>query len=182
MKRTGVLVAMLAVAMLTAAVPARANLFSGTCLLNVTISFPGKLKIAPTSNYAVTVTPAVDLDGGTSGDQSCAATFTGLEPRRKTTVTVDEDTINSSLSCLLFDASGEWTQSFTPATPPQVTAAPYHITGSPAAPIIDILSDDGAFIGAIVMVAPFFALDATACSGSGISSVSYTAVQVFQDP
>ncbi len=80
--------AVVAVALLaTVAPPARASLWTGSCVLRITVNFNSAVRVpfsAP--SYSLDVAGVQDLDPLTTGTQPCATTMTGTQVFHPTSV------------------------------------------------------------------------------------------------
>lgn len=185
MKRAKMMLTLLALGANLAGGTADASLWGGTCAFNVTISFTGgtmkSAAVATTSpEYTMTFTPLTDLDSAPD-TQNCYVPLGLLSPFRGTTVTVDETTTGDIWTCENISSSGTWSQTFSADTPPPVVDASYHIRGNASALVMDIAAVDFSFV-ATVELAGFGLAQETQCLGQGITSLSLSAVEIFQDP
>lgn len=173
--------AVLALVLVTGgAPPARANLWTGSCLLQVTVSFdfPVRPPLASTS-YRIEAWGAADLDVTTSGLQSCAATLAG---RAFSGTSVVGEGSAVVWSCTETVAIGSWDQSFDAEGPPNFVGT-HVLTGPWGAWTLHVQSPSLNVLG--VGELTLHPLDATKTLGCGvgsIESVTMVGVLAFQDP
>lgn len=164
---------------------------SGSCVLNVTITFSGTHKLqfgTGSPNYSVRVTGG-DLDLATGGDQACAYSLGGLSPDRTTSVSASPTFEDSDLlSCEAVHATGTWTQAWYQTPPVDVDDMIYQLTGTWGHWKMAI-KDPALVPGFVATVDLTFAnpLDeatkAPLCnSTAGVGTLNLTGVEVFQFP
>ena len=177
-KTLGAVLALLLVA--GAASPARANLWTGTCALQVTISFdfPVRPPIASTS-YRIEAWGAADLDVTTSGLQPCAAT---LAERAFSGTSVVGEGSAIVWSCEETVALGSWDQSFDAEGPPNFVGT-HVLTGPWGAWTLHVQTPSLNVLGAgELTLHPLDATKTLGCGVGSIQSVTMVGVLAFQDP
>jgi len=170
--------------LLAAHSPAKASLWSGACIVNVTFNFLSPIRATTTSpSYNVSLSGGIDLDPLTAGVQACAITLDALEPLRKTSASGSGS--STIWSCGATLASGSWEQEWRDASgnlnPPRVNGS-HSIVGTWDDWTMELRVPSLSFVGvAELTLAPFENLKAVDCL-NGINSLTMSGVMVFQDP
>lgn len=182
MRLKTLLTALVAVALVAGGVtPARANLWTVTCSLRITLAFRSPVR-PPLANptYDLDVAGLADLDIGRVGTQPCASTLTGTQPLIGTGVWGSG--FAPVWSCGLSLGSGSWNQSFDSEGPAGFSAS-HTITGSWGAWTVEVLSPSLNVVGVgEFTLQAVEALKTPQCASGVLDSVTMVGQMVFQDP
>lgn len=177
-RRLGLVVLALAIA--AGAAPARADLWTGSCALRVTIDFRSPVR-PPLSgpNYDVYAAPGADLDLTTGGAQSCARTLSS-HPLGSTWA--EGSGAATAWSCGTTLARGSWTQAFDEEGPQEFSGT-HILTGTWGAWTLQVQSDDLHVIGVgELTLDPLQAGRTPTCATAALESLTLVGTIVFQDP
>jgi hypothetical protein len=160
--------------------PARADLWTGSCALRVTLSFDTAVRPPLGSpSYDIDAEPAADLDLTTGGIQPCVRTLSS-EAFGTTSASGNGDA--TAWSCGATFARGSWIQTFD-AEGPQPFSGTHVLTGSWGNWVLQVQSPSLNVVG----IGDFTlqAAEATktpSCATGSLQSVTMVGVLVFQDP
>lgn len=177
-KALGVALALLLVA--GVASPARANLWSGACALQVAVTFdsPVRPPVAGPS-YEIEASGAADLDVTTSGLQACAITLGG-STFGATSATGRGAAV--AWSCAETVAFGSWEQFFDAEGPAGFTGS-HILTGPWGAWTLHVQNPALNVVGVgELTIHPADAGKTIGCGVGSIQSLRMVGVLVFQDP
>ncbi|MDQ4124389.1 MAG: hypothetical protein M3134_02155 [Actinomycetota bacterium] len=162
------------------AAPARADLWTGSCALRVTIEFRAPVR-PPLSgpNYDLYALPGADLDLTQGGAQSCVRTLSS-QPVGSTSA--EGSGTATAWSCGTTLARGSWTQAFD-TEGPQEFSGTHVLTGTWGAWTLHIQSHDLHVIGVgELTLDPSDAAKTSSCATTALESVTLVGTIVFQDP
>lgn len=183
-KRKSLSLALAACLLLLVAPSARASIFTGTCVLNLTFNFESPIRSVAVNGgrdigYDISVSPAADLSPLDGGSQPCVVDTNALNPFRPTTATGSGRAI--AWTCEAAAGSGSWDQAWFP-DPAHVDAA-HSIFGTWGNWVMVLNNASLSFTGHMnLTVASSDATKLSTCETSGISSLRMTGVMHFQDP
>lgn len=174
----GVVLATLVV--VSGATPARADLWTGSCVLRVMIDFRAPVR-PPLSgpNYDIYAGPGADLDLAQGGAQSCVRTFSS-QPVGSTFA--EGFGTATAWSCGTTLARGSWTQVFDEEGPQEFSGT-HVLTGTWGAWTLHVQSHDLRVLGvAELTLDPLEAGKTPTCATAALESLTLAGTIVFQDP
>jgi hypothetical protein len=164
----------------TSAPAAHATIFTGVCVMSLTISFQPALTAQPRSiDYDLDGRSATDLDPLTSGTQGCAVDTGALSPFKSTSAFGTGHSILAT--CESFAGTGSWYQSWNPD--PGAVDAAHSLSGTWGQWTLVTNTASLNYTGEMeLVISPFAASKTAQCASGGVSSVDLIGVMHFQDP
>jgi hypothetical protein len=166
--------------------PARALVFTGTCVIGIDFEFSTPLRSvtnasAPraATSYEASIYGAADLNPLAGGTQACVVDNTPTSPFKGTSGFLSGNAI--SWTCEAAVGTGEWQQDWDPD--PGVVIGDHEIAGPWGGWVLAVHNADLSVTGTVnLKVAPADQTKLAECETRGISNLSMIGIMHFQDP